>query len=154
MAVNERVEALSEKLYEKMNGDKVTGIVTVEGDPYYENLPENITKEQVDEIDAYNTDYMSGGVVAFGKHFSQLAADNPNLNVFQGELKMSGKNSISVQTDRVKTYPNPSGGDPVEKMGATRVTINQHAAKSSSSQLHKAKDGVSDLFRALSERQD
>lgn len=154
MAVNDNVKALSDKLYDTMKGDSTTGIVKVDGDPYYENLPENLTREAVDSVDVYNTEFAAAGVKAFGRHFSNLASENENLSVFQGEINMSGKNTLSVQTDKVKTYPNPSGGDPIEKMGATRATINLHAAKSQSGQLHKAKDEVSELFKACRDTKD
>lgn len=74
---------------------------------YYENLPEGLTKKQVEDLSKYNVHYIAAAHLAVGEMAADAFVEDKNLDRVTASMGYFGKNdSIDMTVDRSKTYQN------------------------------------------------
>ena len=75
---------------------------------YYDNLPEGITKKQVEDLSKYNGRYTSAAHVAVGELAAGIfLADKSNTAPVEAQIGIFGKQDhINMTVEREKTYQN------------------------------------------------
>jgi len=107
---------LSDKIKENLTNE---GNVVKEKEPhsaYYNNLPEGITKEQVEKLSKYNSRFVTAAHVAVGEMAAELFTKDKSLETVEAEIGFFGKNdTINMTVHREKVYQNHLAKDPSEQ---------------------------------------
>lgn len=113
MAVNFKSENIQK--YKDLS-DKIKDNLTVESNiikekephsVYYANLPEGITKKEIEEISKYNSKFVTAAHVAIGEVAAEIFNDDKNIDTVEAEINYFGKNdSINVTVFKEKVYQN------------------------------------------------
>lgn len=146
--LKEDVLALSKTIEKSMGIDKKTGIVTTETDIYEKTLPEGLTLDVVNAVESHNGKFIAASAHAIGNIAISAMKSNKDLETAETVVKMAGKNSLGLNVDRTRTYPNPQDKDkPIVKHGV--VTVNYDiVADHNSGQLKAARSIIGDLAAA------
>jgi len=74
---------------------------------YYDNLPEGISKKQVEDLSKYNSKFVTASHVAIGELASDIFLKDESVEEVNTELGFFGKNDkITTTVHRTKTYMN------------------------------------------------
>jgi len=74
---------------------------------YYANLPEGITKTQVETISKYNSKFVTASHVAIGEMAADIFQKDKNAQQVYGSIGFFSKSdSIDITVNRSKTYQN------------------------------------------------
>lgn len=116
---------------------------------YYNNLPDGITKDQVETISKYNGKFITAAHVAIGDLASDIFKKDKSIDTVEAEVGYFGKNdSINVTVNRSKTYNNflAKEGEPKEitKQLVMSTTVETSSAKGVS--LKAVKESMSEEF--------
>ena len=146
MSMNEQIVALANKIEAGLSVNEKTGVGEAKADVYHDNLPEGLTKEVVTQVSNYNSDFVAASTYAFGRMAVKAMADNPALNSAFIDITMSGKDTVSIETDRSRTFTKPGDDTKAEitKYGSTSVAYTVHAGKNAG-QLKAARNALVDL---------
>lgn len=140
MAVNfkseniQKYKDLSDKI---KNNLEVKDAVIVEKEPhsaYYNNLPENLTKKDVEELSKYNSKFVTAAHVAVGELATDIFTSNKSAETVEAEIGYFGKSdTINITVSKEKTYQNhlAKEGEPKEvtKNLVMATSINTISAK-------------------------
>ena len=115
--ISEEVKTLAGVIKAGIEVNNDTGICK-ETVPHFQNYMETkgINKEQLDTIADGTTLFVAAGTKAFGEKAIELMAKNKTLN--EASVSLSGGGlfeSLTISTDRSRTYPTPNGGEPTVK---------------------------------------
>lgn len=73
-------------------------------DCYANNLPDGITIETVEKIEEYNSDFVQASVKAFGNLAIRALANEPDLDMVIGNVKLPGNNMFQISFDGLVEY--------------------------------------------------
>lgn len=108
----EKYQDLAVKIKDNLEASGSTIKEKEERKPYYENLPEGITEEQVKELSKYNAKYMTAAHVAVGEVAAEIMLKNNSIDQVRAEVGFFGPHdSISFTIDREKVYQNHLSSD-------------------------------------------
>lgn len=145
--LKEDVLVLSKKIEEGLSIDTKTGVGTEKGDLYEQNLPENITMEQVANVTDYNSTFIAASTHAFGKIAVEAMRGNKKLESATAELKMGTKDALSINVERSKQYTVQLGdkkGETIVKHGVVTAAYDVRAGKNGG-QLKVARAAIADM---------
>lgn len=128
LKVNKEILELAKTIKPELKiGD--AGVVTLDKKFYETNLPAGLTMEQVEQLQAYDSNLLSATALALGEvslpHFKK------HKNVERTSLEYSaGKNKVELRCLREKHVPaGPLGGEPTTKFGVLEASYRVHAAR-------------------------
>lgn len=126
--------------------DKSTGFGTPEDDLFEKYASsQNVTMEQVEQVDDIRTTFGAGSVYAVGELSVDAMASNKKLERVTVEIPVGKKDTLSIAVDRHKSFPNHlTGGDPVNKYAVVTAQYDFIAGKNAG-QLKKAKLAIGEL---------
>lgn len=86
----ERVQKLAKAIEKNLIYDDYndTFLEANAGEVYEKNLPDVLTKEILEELKAYNRDYIKASAIAFGNACLEEVKEHPDLDRFDTQLKM------------------------------------------------------------------
>lgn len=143
--LKEDVLELATKIEAGLTMDKKSGVATASEDLYEQNLPEDLTMEEVKKVSDYNTTFVAAGTYAFGKLSVDAMSGNKGLEKTTGEIKMGVKDTLSFSMDRRKEYVNHlTGGDKTVKFGVVTSAYEVRAGKNAG-QLKVARTMIAEL---------
>lgn len=91
---------------------------------YYSNLPEGITKKEVEELAKYNSKFITSAHVAVGELGAEIFAGDSSINQVEAQVGFFGKNDhINMSILRDKTYKNNLAGDENNKEVTKHLVI-------------------------------
>lgn len=143
---SEKTSKISEtnlKLSETIkSGIKITKDHTVEIDPeaYIKTLPENLSKEIVEQVNQHNSNFFAASSHAFGHTAVDHMAKHKDVEVLSASFPLLGKDTWNVGVDRKKTFPNPANPDqPIESYGVISCKLEINEARLKVGQLKQVK---------------
>lgn len=158
MAVNFKSEniqkhkELSDKIKDTL---EVSGSTIKEKEPhsaYFSNLPEGITRKNVEDLSKYNSKFITASHVAVGELAADIFKSNKNIDQVEAEIGYFGKtDSVNISVFKEKTYQNHLAKDPSEKE-ITKHLVMQSTITSQSikgSGLKSVKDSMSQEFEDM-----
>lgn len=96
---------LSASLTKVMTIDSKTGSVTVEPETYVKLLPEGLSKEQVIQVQDYNSRLAAAAAHAVGMLAIPVMKKNKDLDRASMSMGTVGKDTLSVNFDRSRQVP-------------------------------------------------
>lgn len=114
--------------------DAIKASLTVEGDvieekeqseAFYQNLPEGITRPQVEELQKYTGDFINATAIAVGEKSMDIFKGDETIERTVGRVGLGNKDAcVNIATDRKRSFMNPKDkdGDRLEK--ALSMSIN------------------------------
>jgi len=107
---------LSDKIKEAL---VVEGPTIKESEPhsaYYSNLPEGLSRKEVEEVAKYNSKFVTAAHVAVGELASDVFVKDKDLNEVNASIGFFGKSdNIEINVSRSKTYQNHLASNEEEK---------------------------------------
>ena len=89
---------------------EVEGTVIREKEPhetYYSNLPDGITRKQVEELTKYNSKFLTSAHVAVGELAAEVFLKDPKVETVESEIGYFGKqDKINITVNKEKKYNN------------------------------------------------
>lgn len=158
MAVNFKTEALA-KHKDLSNSIKdhldVSGTTIKEKEPhsaYYANLPEGISKKEVEEIAKYNSKFVTAAHVAVGEMASEIFVKDKSASEVNATVGFFGKSdSIDITVNRSKTYQNHLATNEAEKEVTKhlvmKTTVTSQSVKGHG--LKSVREAMSEEFQGL-----
>lgn len=145
ISLKPEVVDLASKIKAGIKLDGKTGIGAEEGNLYEANLPESITPEIVKTISDFNSTFVAAGAFAFGELAVDAMKGNKDLERASVDIAMGGKDTLSLNVDRRKTFPNHlGGGGETEKFGIVSASYEVIAGKNAG-QLKKARTLIGEI---------
>jgi hypothetical protein len=158
MAVNFKNETVQK--YKDLS-DKIKEELVVEGasikekeshSAYFNNLPEGVTKKQVEEVAKYNSKFVTASHLAVGELAADVFKSNKSIDQVEAELGYFGKqDTINMTVFREKTYQNHLAKDPSEKE-VTKHLVMQSTVTSQSVKgygIKALRDAMSEEFESM-----
>lgn len=100
---------------------------------YYNNLPEGITKKEVEAISKYNSKFITSAHVAVGELAAEVFKDNKKAEEVNATIGYFGpQDNIEISVFREKTYQNhlaKDGNTEVTKHLVMQTTVNSMSNK-------------------------
>lgn len=119
---------------------------------YYGNLPEDISKKQVEELAKYNSKYVTATHVAVGELAADIFKGKKSIESVEAEVGYFGKaDSISISVSRSKTYQNHLAKDEADKE-VTKQLVMQTTVTSQSAKgygLKAVRESMSEEFAGM-----
>lgn len=119
MAKKEINEGLVKSIKGSLEG---TSDVTSNGSVFEDNLPEGLTKDHVEGVHNYVTDFVAAGQLAIGEHVLDAMSKNKDIKEATGTIKMGVLGDATFSFDRDKTVTPPKGEPFVQKL-ASRTNV-------------------------------
>ena len=114
---------------------------------YYANLPEGITKTQVETISKYNSKFVTASHVAIGEMAADIFQKDKNAQQVYGSIGFFSKSdSIDITVNRSKTYQNHLAENEADKE-VTKHLVMKAIVTTQSSKGY----GVKSIKEAMSE---
>lgn len=121
------------------------GIGEIKGDPYHDNMPEDLTPEIATKVRDYNTTFIAGTGLAFGNAAIAAMASNKKLDSLEMKFPAGGKDSVVHSITRESQSRNPSTGDTITKHGRMTTTHEVHGSSQKVGQLSAIRAQIGDL---------
>jgi len=119
---------------------------------YYSNLPEDISKKQVEELAKYNSKFVTATHVAVGELAADIFKGKKSIETVEAEVGYFGKaDSISVSVVRSKTYQNHLAKEEADKE-VTKQLVMQTTVTSQSAKgygLKAVRESMSEEFAGM-----
>lgn len=128
--VKPEVLELAGKVKEGLTIDNKTGIITAIPDLYTRLLPETVTKETIEALQAHNTRMVSATTLAVGEIAMPVLKKNKELEEASLKLSMVGKDAMNVTLARSRQVPsrNEDGTTGTQtKYGSVSVSIDEYS---------------------------
>jgi len=140
------VRELATAIKESLETDSKAGVISEkeEGSVYISTLPEGITEDIVSTISSHNTNFVAASSLAVGELALDGLAKNSSIDRFTGHIDMVGKDKITVNVDRSKTYPAIGSNEPIVKKGVVSTNYEIRAGKNAG-QLKGARQHIAEL---------
>jgi len=158
MSVTFKSENLSKH---KELSDKIKEALVVEGtsikeaeshSAYFNNLPEGISRKEVEEVAKYNTKFVTAAHVALGEVAADVFVNDKSAQEVNATVGFFGKSdSIDVTINRNKTYQNHLASNDDEKE-VTKHLVMKTTVTSQSMKgygLKSIRESMSDEFQGL-----
>lgn len=155
MTVNFKNETL--KKHNPLAGN-IKSTLTVEGSTiketeshsaYFSNLPEEISKEQVEVLAKYNNHFVQASHVAVGEIATEAMLANPDLTRMDAKLGFFGpRDSVEMTIHRDKTYRNNFAENEEDKELKKSLVMNT-SINTSGYGLKAIKDSMSEEAKGL-----
>jgi hypothetical protein len=130
--LNPTVQKISDNMIKSINIDSASGNGDTTTDVYADNIPETLTPEIVKEVNSFNDNFVAASHHAFGILSIDALTANKDLDRTTLNLKMSGRDSLSLTFDRKREYKNNlSGGEKIVKYGVMTNFYDVRAGKNS-----------------------
>lgn len=121
MALKEHIVELASKIEKDLTYVKADHAITEEG-TFEKNLPETLTMQVVNDVNAYESDYVAASTLAFGRMAVSAIAKDKTVDTVSGSFKMAGDNKVDHVVHREKEYRNP------QKPGETIVNYGDNSS--------------------------
>lgn len=155
MTVNFKTDSL--KKHEPLTGE-IKKSLTVEGSTiketeshfaYFQNLPEQISKEQVETLAKYNNQFVQSSHIAVGELATEAMLANPDLTRMDAKLGFFGpRDSVEMTVHRDKTYRNNFAENEEDKELKKSLVMNT-SINTSGYGLKAIKDSMSEEAKGL-----
>lgn len=155
MAISHKIEEFAEAIKETVKMSDDVSNIEFEGNPFIDNIEKfgnNITKDDVERVEQYHSDFNSASTKAFIDVAHERAIGNSEVNEFNTTFSKMDKDSLSMQLHVTKEFRVPGSDRKVEKFGHTQVTSTHHAEKGSAGDMKKVFEYGSELFESLVKR--
>lgn len=121
------------------------GTVEVEKELYLNNLPEGLTKETLEQVQGYNSDFFAATAHAFGHAGIKHMKTHKDAQVLSASFDLVGKDTWSVGIERQKSFPNPADADkPITSYGVVTGKLEVNEARFKVGQLKQVKIELGD----------
>lgn len=117
---------------------------------YYGNLPEGITKKEVQEIAKYNGKFVTATHVAVGELAADIFKKSKDTNEVNASIGyFADRDSVDINVSRAKTYkiPNSDNNEEVTKHLVMKTTVTTQSAKGTG--LKSVRDSMSEEFKDI-----
>ena len=139
------VRELATAIKESLETDSKAGVISEkEGSIYISTLPEGITEDIVEAVSSHNTNFVAASSLAVGELALDGLAENKDIDRFTGHIDMIGKDSITINVDRSKSYPAIGSNEPIVKKGVVTTNYEIRAGKNAG-QLKGARQHIAEL---------
>lgn len=155
MAVNFKTESLlkhvdlTTKIKENL---VVEGATIKESEPhfsYFQNLPEEVTKEQVEALAKYNNKFVTSTHIAVGELAADAMLANAEITRMDAKVGFFGaRDSVEVTVHREKTYTNNFAKSDEDKELRKNLVMNTTISTSGYG-LKAVKDSMSEEAKGL-----
>lgn len=151
--VSENVLTMAKAIEKQLKLDTKTGIVESEDGIYEKMLPEELSIETVKAVGTHNANFIAAGSYAVGNIAVQAMAKHKSLDRVSGEIKMAGRDVMSVNVDREKPFTNhlkrDADGNPETgvKVGVVTTSYDVRAGRNSG-ELKKVRSAIADMAMA------
>jgi hypothetical protein len=142
--------ALTDLFRKDMTIDSATGVITMAADSYEKNMPASITKEQVIELQKYNTNVAAAVTNAMGQLSLATMTKNKKLESTELEMATIGKDTISVTFRKQAEVSAGASADAGKKIvfGQTAIKFDMHA-RGNRGELAKVKEHLAIEAKSL-----
>jgi hypothetical protein len=143
--INDNVQALTAELEKEIKID-TSGVGSIDEATYVKHLTAStdLTKENVESLQAFNTTFIAAGLHAFGNKSIDTIKANKDLERTTLAVPMVGKDAINYVFDKTATVPDRSEGAgegaTTTKYGQTRASLDIYGASGSRGQLKGVRD--------------
>lgn len=135
------IAALSEKIQTGVEFNKTEGKIVETKNNYEENLPEDLTMENVKKVSKYNEQFIAASTHAVGTVAVQAFKENKKLERVESELKVGDRDHVRHAVLRTKTIPPIGGeGEPTVKHGYIKTEVDTRGTHTGTGQLKVARD--------------
>ncbi len=101
------VTDLADKIYKDLEVKSGELSVKEKADPYFNNLPETLTKDTVEAVHGYNEVFVAAGVHAAGRIAIEAMKKDKHTKIVSGQIGMVGKDYIAITAERDRSFPIP-----------------------------------------------
>jgi hypothetical protein len=144
MAVKKEITDLADKLGSSIKVQK-DGTTEVSGNPYVEHLPDGLTEETVTKVQDYNTAFIAGSGLAFGKAAVASMVSNKKMEEATATFNMIGKDAVTHTVQRERETRNPKDGSTGVKLGAMTTVHEVHGSSQKVGQLGAVRTQIGQL---------
>ena len=101
---------------------------------YEQCLPESLSMKEVQAVEDYNANFISGVALGLGEEALEIYQKNKKVTEVNANIDYFGKGSkLNVSSQREETYPNPApGGESITKHNVIKVQATTKSAKGAS----------------------
>ena len=143
---------LSDKIKESLDVQGTTVKEKEAHSAYYGNLPDGITKKEVEDLAKYNSKYVTAAHVAVGEIASEIFVKDKAAQEVHAELGYFGKTDvIGITVNRTKTYQNhlaeKDEDKEVTKHLVMKTTVTSQSVKGYG--LKSVREAMSEEFQGL-----
>lgn len=143
---------LSSKIKEACVVDGTSIKETESHSAYYGNLPEGITKKEVEELAKYNSKFVTAAHVAVGEMASEIFVKDKNASEVNAQIGYFAKtDDISIAVSRSKIYQNHlaenEADKEVTKHLVMKTTVTSQSVKGYG--LKSVRESMSEEFQGL-----
>lgn len=143
---------LSDKIKDAL---EVSGCIIKEKEPhsaYYSNLPEGISKKEVEEVAKYNSKFVTAAHVAVGELTSDIFLADKTVSNVDAQIGFFGKSdTIDINVSRSRTYQNHlaenDADKEITKHLVMKTTVTSQSVKGYG--LKAARDSMSEEFQGM-----
>lgn len=128
MNLKENVSVIADKIKGKISIDK-TGLGTAEDGLFASALPEDLDMKTVQKAHDYTRDFTAATAKVFGEAAQEAMVKDKKLETATITIETTKGGSVSHNYERSKTYPNMSGGEPIQQYGVLTSKVTQQAGR-------------------------
>jgi hypothetical protein len=144
--ISASVAALSKVLSEQI--EIKDGVATIQKDAYVGSLPENLTKEMIQHVNHYNSDFYPAVTHAFGEKVIAAMKKDKKLDSITLSTPLMGTDKFELKIDRTRTFPNPSktgDGEPVVKYCVITPNLITQGARGNRGEMSIVREELSEM---------
>lgn len=141
--IKEGVSELADKLMAGIDVKK-TGEVTIADGIYISNLPDGLTKETLEAVVSYNTEFIAASAKVFGEKAITAMKANKDLDDVRTSIPTIGRDSINLGYKRSYDATPPGADEKVTRFGQLQASYKMHAASPQRGQLSKVREALSE----------
>lgn len=121
------------------------GKITVAENAYVGTLPEGLTEDMVKAVQNHNQVFYPAVTQAFGETAIEAMKKDKKLEQLTVEVPLVGHDHFDLTLNRSRTFPNPAGGDPIQKWGVVNAQLVTQAARANRGDMNSVRDHLSAL---------
>jgi len=141
-----RNDSLIEAIRASLEGVE-TGVATSKGDVFLDTLPEGVTADHVEKINAHITDVTAASAEATGIAYAAALKANPELESLVAKVPLGAFGEASFKVVGQQEVTVPGTGDKTTSYGNVTPKLDFVAGRNAG-QLAKAKQAVKALIQA------
>lgn len=125
--IKDEVRSIANTVKKSLTLDKASGVFSVEGDPYKDTLPDDLTMKTVISVHDHDANFVAGSTLAFGELSIEAMSKDKKLTQTEVHIPTDRRNMVDITMDRHRSYTDrmtdPANPKPVEKYGVINASF-------------------------------
>lgn len=142
-ATKEQIQNIAGMLKEKIT--IADGKATIAEGTYVGCLPEGLDEKILKQVQDHNSVFYPAVTQAFGEVAIEAMKKDKKLDQVTLEVPLIGNDHFDVTMSRSKTFPNPAGGDPIQKWGVIGAQLVTQSARANRGDMNAVRDSLATM---------